>query len=99
MDTFGGGFKWGLAIPAAGYYASVALYFSAMAFAVTLVLLTVIPTYGMATMVLTGALMMSSNLVYYLMFPFGLCFSMVLVCGFANVSTGIAVLIINAMRD
>ena len=20
MDTFGGGFKWGLAIPAAGYY-------------------------------------------------------------------------------
>jgi len=115
MDTFGGGFKWGLAIPAAGYYASVALYFSAVAFAVTLLLLMVIPTYGMATMVLTGALMMSSNLIYYLVFPghvqtvvvegaplrfqFGLCFSMVLVCGFANVSTGIAVLIINAMRD
>ena len=29
----------------------------------------VIPSYGMATMVLTGVLMMSSNLVYYLMFP------------------------------
>merc|ERR1719245_135088 len=109
MDTFGGGFKWGLAIPAAGYYASVALYFSALAFCVTLVLLLVIPSYGMATMVLT------SNLVYYLMFPmhvqtvvvegaplrfqFGLCFSMVLICGFANISTGVAVLIINAMRD
>ena len=95
--------------------ASVALYFSALAFCVTLVLLLVIPSYGMATMVLTGALMMTSNLVYYLMFPmhvqtvvvegaplrfqFGLCFSMVLICGFANISTGVAVLIINAMRD
>ena len=93
----------------------MALYFSALAFCVTLVLLLVIPSYGMATMVLTGALMMTSNLVYYLMFPmhvqtvvvegaplrfqFGLCFSMVLICGFANISTGVAVLIINAMRD
>lgn len=47
----------------------MALYFSALAFAVTLVFLMVIPSYGMYTMVLTGTLMMSSNLVYYLMFP------------------------------
>ena len=47
----------------------MALYFSALAFAVTLVFLLVIPNYGMVTMVITGALMMSSNLVYYLMFP------------------------------
>ena len=32
-------------------------------------------------------------------FQFGLSFSMVLICGFLNISTGVAVLLINAMRD
>ena len=69
MDTVGGGFQWGSAIPAAGYYAGVTLQFAAVCYAVTLILLVLIPSYGMYTLAATGAVMVSSCLVYYLSFP------------------------------
>ena len=53
----------------AGHYTKHMLYLAAACFAVTVVLLILIPGYGIGLLAVTGALLLSCNAVFYILYP------------------------------
>lgn len=63
------GFAWGGQYRAAGYYASIMLWASLASWLLMNLLLIAVPRYGAYTKILTGALLMLTNIGYYWMLP------------------------------
>jgi len=63
------GFGWGRIYRKAGYFSAITLWSSFAAWLLMNILLVVVPRYGAYMMVLTGALMISTNILYYALLP------------------------------
>ena len=53
----------------AGHYTKHMLYLAAGCFAVTVVLLILIPSYGIGLLAVTGALLLCCNAIFYILYP------------------------------
>ncbi|EFX87619.1 hypothetical protein DAPPUDRAFT_42960, partial [Daphnia pulex] len=63
------GFGWGRTYRQAGYYSCIALWASFAAWLLMNILLVTVPVYGGYMMLLTGGLMLLSNLIYFINVP------------------------------
>ncbi|XP_021948570.1 uncharacterized protein LOC110846211 isoform X2 [Folsomia candida] len=107
------GFCWGRSYRQAGYYASILLWASFASWCLMNLLLVVVPRYGAYQMIVTGALMITTNVLYYLlipstrlmirfednflMFKFGWCYWLCFSAGILCVAFGAVISIVDLM--
>lgn len=105
------GFAWGGQYRAAGYYAGIMLYASLASWFVMNLLLIAVPRYGAYTKIVTGVLLISTNVGYSFIVPkppltiiveggrltfhFGWCYYLVLVAGILCLFIGIVISIVD----
>ncbi|XP_069683373.1 dual oxidase maturation factor 1 isoform X2 [Periplaneta americana] len=105
------GFAWGGQYRAAGYYGSILLWAAFATWALMNLLLVVVPRYGAYTMMLTGALLLATDLVYFLLIPptplvvrfegsalmfrLGWCFWLVMIAGVLCLSAGLVIAVVD----
>ncbi|XP_066998240.1 dual oxidase maturation factor 1 isoform X2 [Anabrus simplex] len=107
------GFSWGGQYRAAGYYGSNLLWATFAAWLLMNLLLVVVPRYGAYAMVLTGTLLICTNLVYYwllpthpliirfeggtLLFSLGWCYWVVLAAGVVCMFAGLVISVVDLL--
>ncbi|XP_021932842.1 dual oxidase maturation factor 1 isoform X2 [Zootermopsis nevadensis] len=105
------GFAWGGQYRAAGYYGAILLWSAFAMWLLMNLLLVVVPRYGAYAMMVTGTLLLSTDLVYYmliplnplvvrfegsvLMFRLGWCFWLVITAGALCIVVGLVIAIID----
>lgn len=105
------GFSWGRHYRSAGYYGSILLWTCFASWMLMNLLLVVVPRYGAYMMTLTGALMLTTNLLYYILLPkrplvirfeekllhfrFGWCYWLILVAGILCLIVGLIIAIMD----
>ncbi|KAJ9589691.1 hypothetical protein L9F63_017097, partial [Diploptera punctata] len=105
------GFAWGGQYRAAGYYGSILLWAAFATWLLMNLLLVVVPRYGAYAMVLTGLLLLSTDLVYYMLIPprplvvrfedsalrftLGWCFWIVIIAGALCTCVGLVIAIVD----
>lgn len=105
------GFTWGGQYRAAGYYGSILLWATFATWLLMNLLLVVVPRYGAYVMVLTGGLLICTDLVYYSLLPvtplvvrfeggsltfrLGWCFWLVVVAGVLCVFVGLVISVVD----
>ncbi|PNF40908.1 hypothetical protein B7P43_G14984 [Cryptotermes secundus] len=107
------GFAWGGQYRAAGYYGSILLWAAFASWLLMNLLLVVVPRYGAFAMIVTGMLLLSTDLVYYMLIPYnplvvrfegsalmfrlGWCFWLVMTAGVLCIAVGLVIAIIDVI--